>query len=74
VAVQCWFADGKRHRDYFLLHRPAQGKGLSPARPAKPDVLSFADLHAPGDLDLRRREDARALEEVLAAVDLDGLA
>jgi DNA invertase Pin-like site-specific DNA recombinase len=74
-ACQVWFADGKRHRDYVILHRPAQGHGPNvPARPAASWVKSFADALRPGDYDLRVREDAQALEADLASLDLSGLA
>jgi DNA invertase Pin-like site-specific DNA recombinase len=64
-AVQLWFRGSDRRRDYLILHKPGTryGDGQWWAR-------SLADIAAPGDLDLRRPEDARLLEEALAAVDV----
>jgi DNA invertase Pin-like site-specific DNA recombinase len=68
AAVQVWFAGGKKHRDYFVLHRPA--KANASARTAGQWwVRSLAEIAA-GVLDLRRREDALLLEESLSTVDL----
>jgi hypothetical protein len=67
VAVQCWFAGG-RHRDYLILTRPA-----SRSAPGSWWARSLSSAAAPGDLDLRRREDARKLESLLGAIDLDAL-
>jgi hypothetical protein len=72
AAVQVWFTGGA-HRDYLILRRAATG-GAVGDRPAQWWARSFADVAAPGDLDLRRPADARRLERVLAAVPLDGLA
>jgi hypothetical protein len=69
AAVQIWFTGGAR-RDYLILHRPAQGGALAP-RPADWWVRSLASVPQAGDLDLRKRGDARELERVLEAVDLD---
>jgi DNA invertase Pin-like site-specific DNA recombinase len=66
-AVQVWFKDDG-HRDYLILHRRATGGSVG-TRPARWWARSLAEV-APGDLDLRRREDARTLAEALAAVDL----
>jgi hypothetical protein len=68
AAVQIWFAPGERHRDYLILHRPpkanrsARTKGGWWAR-------SLATVVKPGDLDLRRPEHARLLEEALGGLD-----
>jgi DNA invertase Pin-like site-specific DNA recombinase len=69
AAVQVWFAGGKRHRDYLILHRAAGNR-----RPGGSWARSFADAAVPGTLDLRRREDARALEADLAALAPEHLA
>jgi DNA invertase Pin-like site-specific DNA recombinase len=64
-AVQVWFAEGKGHRSYLILSRAAgycrEGGWLA---------RSLADIANPSELDLRRSEDAAALEEVLAELDL----
>jgi hypothetical protein len=73
AAVQLWFADGKKHRDYLILHRPATGGSVG-TRPARWWVRSLAEVARPGDLDLRRREDARALEVDLATLVPEDLA
>jgi DNA invertase Pin-like site-specific DNA recombinase len=71
-AVQIWFAGEERHRDYLILRRPPHGsrwgttKGLT-------CFWSLADVIKPGELDLRKREDAAALERALLAVDLEKL-
>jgi DNA invertase Pin-like site-specific DNA recombinase len=77
AAVQVWFAEGNRRRDYIILHRPGSGGRLSsdspqrrqPAKPAQWWARSLAEL-APGDLDLRKIKDARQLEAALAGADL----
>jgi DNA invertase Pin-like site-specific DNA recombinase len=68
AAVQVWFA-GDGHRDYFIVYRPPAG-GAVRTRPARWGVRSLAEVAATGNLDLRRRKDARLLEEALAAVEL----
>jgi DNA invertase Pin-like site-specific DNA recombinase len=66
-AVQVWFADGESHRDYLIYHLPkANGQARQEGRWW---ARSLAEVAAPGDLDLRRRADARKLEAVLAALD-----
>jgi hypothetical protein len=67
AAVQVWFTGGAC-RDYLIVHRPATGGSVG-VRPAQWWVRSLAVV-SPGDLDLRRREDARLLEAALAAVDV----
>jgi DNA invertase Pin-like site-specific DNA recombinase len=58
AAVQMWF--GKRQRDYLIFHRPA-----SYHREAKTTVHSETFGVKPGDLDLRRRDQAARLERWL---------
>jgi hypothetical protein len=65
IAVQIWFAGGKRHRDYLILHRQASGK-----RPQQVKAWSLADIAKVGKLDLRRPDHARRLEKVLAEMNL----
>jgi DNA invertase Pin-like site-specific DNA recombinase len=72
AAVQIWFAGGKKHRDYVVVHRPprANGRGYSKGRTA---VCSLAAVAKAGDLNLRRAEDAAALEQLLLAQDVGEL-
>jgi hypothetical protein len=72
-AVQVWFADGCRCRNYLILCRPAKGTHRK-LTPGGWWARSLATVAAPGDLDLRRREDAAALERLLAEADLTDLA
>jgi DNA invertase Pin-like site-specific DNA recombinase len=68
-AAQVWFKrdEGEvRSRSYLILHRHAgSGSGWRAG--------SLADVTGPADLDLRRREDAAALEEELAGQDAEAL-
>src|SRR5262249_12165564 len=61
AAVQVVFAGGERFRSYIILHRPPLWIGTS-LRPGNWWARSLAEI-APGELDLRRREDARLLKE-----------
>jgi DNA invertase Pin-like site-specific DNA recombinase len=72
-AVQIWFAGGERRRDYLIFHRPARANQHGHAE-GRWWARSFADVASPGDYDLRRREDARQLEQHLTALDPAGLA
>jgi hypothetical protein len=67
-AVQLWFAEGRRHRDYLILHRPAYNNGTI-NRPASMDVRSFADAEIP-ILDLRNPKSVSRLEAALLALPL----
>jgi DNA invertase Pin-like site-specific DNA recombinase len=71
-AVQIWFADGQRHRDYLIAHWQAVVNKWA-RQPASTEVLSSADVQALGPLDLRKPADARRLERALLALDLAGL-
>jgi hypothetical protein len=73
AAVQIWFAGGKRHRDYLIVHRPARGNA-SGKYPAGRCALSFAGVALADDLDLRDPADARRLEKVLLEMDTTRLA
>jgi DNA invertase Pin-like site-specific DNA recombinase len=67
-AVQMFFRSGRR-RDYVILHEP--GKSYGPGRAdGRWWARSLSSVVKPGDLDLRRPEDARELAEALAAVEL----
>jgi DNA invertase Pin-like site-specific DNA recombinase len=67
VAVQVYFTGGAR-RDYLIARQAAGNR-----RPGGWWAQSLASVAAPGDLDLRRSEDARALEKLLAKADLEAL-
>jgi DNA invertase Pin-like site-specific DNA recombinase len=76
AAVQLWFAEGGKHRDYILLHQPARMAGPQ-RRGAAWWVRSLADVAdpaAPAALDLRRKKDVAALERLLLRQDLEQLA
>jgi hypothetical protein len=70
-AVQCWFYGGK-HRDFLILHKAGTGGSVG-ARPASWWARSLASVTDPAELDLRRREDALALEEELMEMDMADL-
>jgi DNA invertase Pin-like site-specific DNA recombinase len=67
AAVQAHFTGGGQ-RNYAVLYRPPH-HGFGGRRQGQWWARSLAEV-VPGDLDLRHREDARLLEEALAAVDL----
>jgi DNA invertase Pin-like site-specific DNA recombinase len=68
-ALQMWFAEGDRHRDYLILHRPA--KANAAARQASSwSVKSLGPDFTPDTLDLRDRGQAGQLARVLEAMDL----
>jgi DNA invertase Pin-like site-specific DNA recombinase len=71
-AAQIWFAGGKQHRDYLILHRPPKGNARSRTKGGW-WARSLADVQALGPLDLRKQADAQKLEALLARVDLDTL-
>lgn len=64
-AVQIWFSGERRCRNYLLLYKRGEAKAIRPP--------SIAKVMSADDLDLRRREDAEALEQVLSALDLTTL-
>jgi DNA invertase Pin-like site-specific DNA recombinase len=66
-AVQLWFQGSDRQRSYLIFHRPPWSDGRV-VRPASWKPLSFADVAAPADLDLRNRSAARQLEAYLGAL------
>jgi hypothetical protein len=73
AALQIWFAGGKRHRDYIILHRPPKGNARS-RKEGGYCCRSLADVAALGPLDLRKPADSRKLESLLAGVNLETLA
>jgi DNA invertase Pin-like site-specific DNA recombinase len=72
AAVQVYFVDGQRCRDYLIHYRRPFANGAA-RREGGWSALSFADTAVPGDLDLRKRDHARRLEKVLASIDLAAL-
>ena len=64
AAVQLWFAESKKHRDYLIYYRPPTAKEKYVC-----DVRSFASFGAP-TYDLRRPDHAAMLETDLGALDL----
>lgn len=72
AGVRVQFVGGV-HRDYLIAYKP-EHVGYGGRRPARWWVRSFADVAAPGDLDLRRRDHAARLEKVLARLDPSALA
>jgi DNA invertase Pin-like site-specific DNA recombinase len=70
-AVQVWFAEGTKRRDYLILYRPPHANGIA-RQEGQWWARSLASLITQGDVDLRRREDAQVLGTALAAVDVTG--
>ncbi len=68
MAVRIDFTSRNKHRDYLILHRPATANGKA-RQPGSWWALSFADVFKAGDLDLRKKKDALALEQLLAGID-----
>jgi len=74
AAVQIWFVDGSRCRDYLILHRPAKSNGKTQRIESEWSVRSLADIAKADKLDLRKRDHAARLEKALAAVEISDLA
>jgi DNA invertase Pin-like site-specific DNA recombinase len=72
AAVQIWFAGGKRQRSYLVFYRPGSANAQT-RRKASWKAHSLASVADPAELDLRRREDASALEAELLEMDLADL-
>jgi DNA invertase Pin-like site-specific DNA recombinase len=70
AALQIFFAGGERSRSYLILSRPPKANGRGRTEGGW-WARSLAAVVKAGDLDLRRPEDAAALEELLTALDLD---
>jgi hypothetical protein len=65
VAVQIWFAGGKRNRSYMIAYRPAGNR-----RPGGWRCWSFAEAGMPTDaLDLRKKSHAARLEKASSSLD-----
>jgi DNA invertase Pin-like site-specific DNA recombinase len=69
IALQLWFASGKRRRDYLIVHRPG-GPGFAARQEATWECRSLSTVPKAGDLDLRKPEDAAKLEAGLSSLDL----
>jgi DNA invertase Pin-like site-specific DNA recombinase len=68
-AVQVWFKERDRHRDYLIFHQPPHDNG-SARKEGGWWVRSSADVVKLGKLDLRKPEHAKRLEAALRAADL----
>jgi DNA invertase Pin-like site-specific DNA recombinase len=68
IACVQFFFTGGAVRHYLVVYQVANR-----GRPQSSSCRSLADLHDPAELDLRRREDAAALEAVLTEMDLTDL-
>jgi hypothetical protein len=66
AAVQVYLADSDARRDYLIVYQSAGNR-----RPGGWRALSLATVAAPGDLDLRKKKDAAALERGLQTLDLN---
>jgi hypothetical protein len=71
-AVQIWFTDGKRHRDYLVMHRPPKAN-QSGRTEGGCRAGSCVDVAALGPLDLRQRADAAKLQRLLEVLDVAAL-
>jgi DNA invertase Pin-like site-specific DNA recombinase len=69
AAVQFWFAGGKRHRDYLILHRPPKANAQV-RQEGGWWVTSLDRVTKRGRVDLRRPEDVAAVEIKLKQLDL----
>jgi DNA invertase Pin-like site-specific DNA recombinase len=69
-AAQVWFAGGTHRRDYLIFNRPPKSNG-SARVPGGSRAGSLPDMTEAGDL--RARRQARGLEQLLSALDLDAL-
>jgi DNA invertase Pin-like site-specific DNA recombinase len=68
-AMQVWFSDGARHRDYLIMHRPPKDNGKARVEGGW-WARSLASVAAPDDLDLRDQRQAEELAEALEQIDL----
>jgi DNA invertase Pin-like site-specific DNA recombinase len=69
-AIQLWFADEKRHRDYLAFYRRPLGNQNGHHKP-KWFWRSFSRKTKKADLDLRDRKQALELAEFLERLDID---
>jgi DNA invertase Pin-like site-specific DNA recombinase len=68
AALSVWFKESGLRRDYLIRFVPGRSYGKGRVDAAS-QVVSLADVVKAGDLDLREREDAAALEQELLALD-----
>jgi DNA invertase Pin-like site-specific DNA recombinase len=68
-AVQVWFAEGNKRRDFIILHRPSHANATA-RKQGRWWARSLATVFNPGDLDLRHRDDVRQIETALSSADL----
>jgi DNA invertase Pin-like site-specific DNA recombinase len=68
-AVQIWFAERNKHRDYLVLHRPPKANKQKRVEGGW-WCQSLATVAKPGDLDLRKPDHVRRLEKSLATMSL----
>jgi DNA invertase Pin-like site-specific DNA recombinase len=73
AAIQVWFADGKTHRDYFVLYRRGVANRYGRKFEGRSGVRSLNDVVKLGAVDLRRPADAAKVEKALAVLDLEKL-
>ena len=72
AAVQMWFKETGRHRDFIIAY--TQGRGNAQVKtPASWSVVSDAWPAGAGEIDLRKQADAKVVEQFLEAVDVDAL-
>jgi DNA invertase Pin-like site-specific DNA recombinase len=68
AAVQIFFSESDKHRDYIILHVPKMSNGKA-SRPGDWFVKSFASTGLPADaLDLRKRQHAARLAKLLESI------
>jgi DNA invertase Pin-like site-specific DNA recombinase len=68
AAMQVYFAEGGKRRDYLMAYRPSNRY-----QPASWHIRSLADVAALGPLDLRKPAHAKRLEKALRACNLDDI-
>jgi hypothetical protein len=71
-ALQCWFVDGKRRRDYVIMNRRPKSNGRA-RKEGGWWVGSLATVIKPVHLDLRNPAHAKRLEAQLAAINVEQL-
>jgi hypothetical protein len=71
-ALQCWFVDGKRRRDYVIMHRRPESDGRA-RKEGGWWVGSLATVIQPVHLDLRNPAHAKRLETQLVAINVEQL-
>lgn len=68
-AVQIWFTEGGKRRDYLILNRPPRANAAS-RKNGQSWACSLASMVMPGDLDLRKHDHVCSLESQLASSDI----